>query len=314
MNIPLKRAAIAQLCSSSNKFRNLGNIAKVAGLAKRHGASMLFIPECFGFVGLNARETLANAEKISFDDNSHQHQNQDVQIESSDNDAAEKSGWIQILREKVTIYSTKHNDYDNDNVIINYDDVDDDDDTILPNYSNDDQVIQPNYSNDDVSILTGICAIAKQSGLWISGGGMHEAGAPPPLSSSSSSNEDASLLKSRVYNTHVIVDNEGNLVTKYRKIHLFDVSIPSQGVNLQESATTAPGNKLVLCDSPLGKLGLATCYDVRFPEMFTKLREGGADILLVPSAFTVPTGRAHWHTLLRGKTRYLSFEKITRAS
>ena len=86
----------------------------------------------------------------------------------------------------------------------------------------------------------------------------------------------------------------------YRKSHMFDVSIPNK-VNLKESATTAPGTDLVVCDSPVGRLGLSTCYDLRFPEMYVKLVQNGAEVLLVPSAFTVPTGKAHWHTLLTGK-------------
>ena len=149
--------------------------------------------------------------------------------------------------------------------------------------------------NAQVSIVQGLRTIAMKSGLWISGGGLHERGAPP--------SPDDEISKPRVYNTHVIMDSTGQIVAKYRKIHLFDVSIPSQGIELRESATTAPGSKLVVCDSPIGKLGLSTCYDLRFPEMFAALaQDGGADILLVPSAFTVPTGKAHWHTLLRGKT------------
>jgi len=146
-------------------------------------------------------------------------------------------------------------------------------------------------TNENISLIQGLRVIARKSGLYISGN-VHEKGAP--------SCDDQS--NSRVYNTHLIFDDNGQIITKYRKIHLFDVSIPSQGINLCESASTAPGTKLVVCESPLGKLGLSTCYDVRFPEMYHELAEtGGADILLVPSAFTVPTGKAHWHTLLRAR-------------
>lgn len=81
---------------------------------------------------------------------------------------------------------------------------------------------------------------------------------------------------------------------------MFDVSIPGK-VNLQESKTTNAGKQLVVCDSPIGKLGLSTCYDVRFPEMYIDLIQQGAEVLLVPSAFTVPTGQAHWHILLRSR-------------
>lgn len=145
-----------------------------------------------------------------------------------------------------------------------------------------------------VSIVKGLRTIAVKSGLWISGGGLHEKGAPPK--------PDDVTKRSRVYNTHIIIDSEGKIVTKYRKVHLFSVSIPAQGLDLRESDTTAPGSKLVVCDSPIGKLGLSVCYDLRFPEMYAALvEEGGADVLLVPSAFTAPTGKAHWHTLLRSR-------------
>mmetsp|Transcript_12994 Transcript_12994/g.18399 ORF Transcript_12994/g.18399 Transcript_12994/m.18399 type:complete len:242 (+) Transcript_12994:3-728(+) len=146
---------------------------------------------------------------------------------------------------------------------------------------------------------------------------MHEGGAPPrdedddkqndnnsksnSTGSSSSSEQQASL--SRVYNSHVIMDNNGVVQCVYRKMHLFDVTIPEDNVYLRESATTAPGTKLVTCvNTPIGCLGVSICYDVRFPEMYIQLvREGGAQVLLVPSAFTVPTGKAHWHTLLRAR-------------
>lgn len=119
---------------------------------------------------------------------------------------------------------------------------------------------------------------------------MHVSGAPPKEGSD----------RQRVYNTHVIIDDKGEVRCIYRKIHLFDVSIPGK-VNLKESNITAPGTELVTCDSPIGKLGVTTCYDVRFPEMYIPLVKMGAQVLLVPSAFTVPTGSAHWHTLLKAR-------------
>ena len=125
---------------------------------------------------------------------------------------------------------------------------------------------------------------------------MHVSGAPPDEKDTEAKSDSC-----RVYNTHVVVDSNGALVARYRKIHLFDVSIPGK-VELRESRTTAPGTELVACDSPVGRLGITTCYDLRFPEMYTELTQNmGAQVLLVPSAFTIPTGAAHWHTLLRGK-------------
>jgi predicted amidohydrolase len=92
-----------------------------------------------------------------------------------------------------------------------------------------------------VHVLDGLRAIARESGLWISGGGMHVSGAPP----------DEETGNTRVFNTHVILDDQGTVQAIYRKIHLFDVTIPEK-VQLRESKTTAPGSKLVVCDSPIG--------------------------------------------------------------
>jgi predicted amidohydrolase len=103
----------------------------------------------------------------------------------------------------------------------------------------------------------------------------------------------------RVYNTSVVVERDGAVAAVYRKIHLFDVELP--GVSLTESRGVAPGKEVVVADTSLGKLGLSVCYDVRFPELYRALGELGAQLLLVPSAFTVPTGRDHWEVLLRAR-------------
>jgi predicted amidohydrolase len=99
------------------------------------------------------------------------------------------------------------------------------------------------------------------------------------------------------------VNDAGEIQASYRKIHLFDVDMGDvNGPVLMESATAAAGETLVTCDSPAGKLGLTVCYDLRFPEMFARLRyELGCEVMLVPSAFTKPTGQAHWETLLRAR-------------
>jgi predicted amidohydrolase len=152
--------------------------------------------------------------------------------------------------------------------------------------ANGSSVVHAEVAVDTLSLLDGLKAIARESDMWITGGGMQVSGAPPAADSD----------KPRVYNTQVIVDNTGKLQSYYRKVHLFDAEA------LRESATTAPGTELVLCDSPIGKLGLTVCYDLRFPEMYIELAKRGAQIMLVPAAFTVPTGSAHWHTLLRGKS------------
>ena len=99
----------------------------------------------------------------------------------------------------------------------------------------------------------------------------------------------------QIYNTHVLIDNEGNLAASYRKIHLFDYD------QLKESDMTRAGQNIVLTETPIGKLGLGVCYDLRFPLFFQAVRDGGATILTVPAAFTYTTGKAHWHTLLRSR-------------
>jgi predicted amidohydrolase len=93
-----------------------------------------------------------------------------------------------------------------------------------------------------------------------------------------------------MYNCHVIISGEGAIVAAYRKVHLFDVDVPN-GPVLMESRSTAPGAQLVACDSPAGRLGLSVCYDLRFPELYQRLTyDMGAQLLLVPSAFTKVTG------------------------
>jgi deaminated glutathione amidase len=105
----------------------------------------------------------------------------------------------------------------------------------------------------------------------------------------------------RVAAASLVFDSRGGLVARYDKIHLFDVNIPGRQENYLESANIAPGHEAVVVDTPAGKLGLTVCYDVRFPELFRRLSADGAELLSVPSAFTAPTGRAHWETLLRAR-------------
>lgn len=104
----------------------------------------------------------------------------------------------------------------------------------------------------------------------------------------------------RAYNTTLVFDPEGRAVGAYRKIHLFDVSIQGQ-VDIKESDTRRAGDEPVVVETELGKIGLAICYDLRFPELFRRLADDGAEIVVMPSAFTEPTGRAHWHSLVRAR-------------
>jgi predicted amidohydrolase len=105
----------------------------------------------------------------------------------------------------------------------------------------------------------------------------------------------------RVANASLLIDSAGKQVARYDKIHLFDVTIPGRDEAYLESTHVTPGRKPVLADTPVGKLGLSVCYDMRFPELYRELVAQGAEWLAMPAAFTVPTGRAHWETLLRAR-------------
>ena len=105
----------------------------------------------------------------------------------------------------------------------------------------------------------------------------------------------------RVANASLLIDDHGKRVARYDKIHLFDVTIPGRDEQYRESTHVTPGRETVIADTPVGKLGLSVCYDVRFPELYRELVSRGAEWLAMPAAFTVPTGRAHWETLLRAR-------------
>jgi predicted amidohydrolase len=114
-----------------------------------------------------------------------------------------------------------------------------------------------------------------------------------------------SLLETREagelpFNTTTLFGPSGDLLALYRKIHLFDVDLPGR-VTVRESAMRAPGTDVVSVATSLGRIGLAVCYDLRFPELFRRLAEQGSEVVVMPSAFTRPTGQAHWETLLRAR-------------
>ncbi len=126
---------------------------------------------------------------------------------------------------------------------------------------------------------------ARQHGLWVVGGSI-------PLESPDDQ---------RVYGATVVVDDQGETKAIYRKIHLFDVDLPDREESYRESNSMYPGNDPVVVDTPVGRLGLTICYDLRFPELFRRLVEQGATVFSVPAAFTQVTGKAHWHTLLAAR-------------
>lgn len=127
-----------------------------------------------------------------------------------------------------------------------------------------------------------LAATALRLGMWIVGGTI-------PLRAGADG---------RVAAASLVYDAEGNRAGRYDKIHLFDVDIPGRAERYRESAHVTPGTAAVVVDTPVGRVGLSVCYDVRFPELYRRLSAAGAQILTVPSAFTTPTGRAHWEILM----------------
>lgn len=111
---------------------------------------------------------------------------------------------------------------------------------------------------------------------------------------------EAASDPARPYNTTVLFGPRGERVSVYRKMHLFDIDLPGLE-HLKESRACTPGTEVVVADAGFAKLGLSICYDLRFPEMYRAMSAQGAEVLLVPSAFTDRTGRDHWEVLLRAR-------------
>jgi nitrilase len=106
----------------------------------------------------------------------------------------------------------------------------------------------------------------------------------------------------RVRSRSLLIAPDGRIAARYDKIHLFDVSVPEgEGESYRESATTAAGETVVCADTALARIGMSVCYDIRFPGLFDRLGGAGMEILAVPAAFTVPTGRVHWRPLLTAR-------------
>ncbi|CAI5669303.1 unnamed protein product [Oreochromis niloticus] len=198
-------AAVCQVTATPDKEANFSACKQLVEEAKQRGASMVFLPEGFDYIGSSREETLALSESLA---------------------------------------------------------------------------------GDTISRYT---QLARKLELWLSLGGFHERG------------HDWEADR-RIYNSHVIINDRGDIVSVYRKSHLFDVELPEKGVSLKESAFTIPGPSLVApVQTPIGKVGLGICYDLRFPELSVALQRHGAEILTYPSAFTVATGAAHWEVLLRAR-------------
>jgi predicted amidohydrolase len=126
---------------------------------------------------------------------------------------------------------------------------------------------------------------AKRHGVWVVGGTL-------PMATNSPQRVRAACL---------VVDDQGQQVARYDKIHLFDVSIRETNETYRESDTIEPGDQPVVIETPFGRLGVAVCYDLRFPEMFRAMGGSGLDLIVIPAAFTATTGQAHWEVLLRAR-------------
>jgi deaminated glutathione amidase len=143
----------------------------------------------------------------------------------------------------------------------------------------------PKPEGVDGEFATFFATAARELGIWVHAGSFHEAGPD----------------ERRTYNTSLVFDPQGALVTLYRKIHLYDVEIAGR-VSYQESRSVAPGAETVVAEIAGVRTGLSICYDLRFPELYRRLAvEGEARVLVVPAAFMMHTGRDHWEVLLRAR-------------
>ncbi|WP_372987593.1 carbon-nitrogen hydrolase family protein [Marinobacter sp.] len=147
-----------------------------------------------------------------------------------------------------------------------------------------------NEAGDKPVIRNFLSARARKLGIWIVGGSLPVAQRP-----------DGTGIEDRVRATCLVYDDQGQEVGRYDKIHLFDAKVEDAHGQYRESDTFEPGEQVVTIDTPVGKLGMAICYDLRFPELFRALREQGAEWICLPSAFTWQTGDAHWHALIRAR-------------
>jgi nitrilase len=127
--------------------------------------------------------------------------------------------------------------------------------------------------------------VARRFGIWVVGGTV-------PLEGRDGR---------RVRAASLVFDPRGEQVARYDKIHLFDVHLPCTQERYAESETVEPGNQVVVIDSPFGRLGVAVCYDLRFPELFRRMLDQGVEIICLPAAFTAMTGKAHWEILVRAR-------------
>ena len=136
------------------------------------------------------------------------------------------------------------------------------------------------------AVVGGLRGLARELGVWLLIGSA--------IVRSGQEGDD------RAANRSLLIDDKGAVVATYDKLHVYDVDLPT-GERWRESAAIRPGDGAVVADTPWGWLGLTICYDIRFPQLYRALAKAGAEMISVPAAFTVPTGEAHWETLLRAR-------------
>lgn len=135
---------------------------------------------------------------------------------------------------------------------------------------------------------TMLCEEAKKQNVWLVGGSISE------------KEVNSADGTEKIFNTSLVVDNRGNVVGKHRKVHLFDIDIPGK-ITFKESDSLTPGSEVTVFDSPWGKIGVGICYDLRFPELATVMRQKGCKLLIYPGAFNMTTGPLHWQLLQRAR-------------
>lgn len=144
-------------------------------------------------------------------------------------------------------------------------------------------LVPPHAHEDNHSYLAGVKKFAADKGVWFLVGSVAITGPA-----------------GRIYNRGFLVDNTGQVRSRYTKIHMFDIQLSEADV-YRESASVEPGTGAILMDTPVGKIGHTICYDLRFPHLYRELAQTGAQILAVPAAFTKKTGEVHWHVLNRAR-------------
>ncbi|MDL2246418.1 carbon-nitrogen hydrolase family protein [Methanobrevibacter sp. OttesenSCG-928-K11] len=151
-----------------------------------------------------------------------------------------------------------------------------------------DKFIEYSEEEENSPTLEAISKIANEKNIYVLAGSIPE----------KVIGEDS---KEKIYNTSFFFDDNGKIIAKHRKMHLFDIDIPEKGVHSKESEVITPGDKFSVIDTKFGKIGMALCYDVRFPELAMLMALNGAKILFYPGAFTLVTGAAHWELLFKSR-------------